>query len=78
MSRGLNKVMIIGHLGRDPEMRYIPSGHPVTAFSIATSRSWTTSDGEHHSETERFNVVTGDSLAEICKQLLSKSQQVYI
>ena len=46
MSRGLNKVMIIGHLGRDPEMRYTPSGRPVTTFSVATNRSWTTSDGE--------------------------------
>ena len=78
MSRGLNKVMIIGHLGRDPEMRYTPSGRPVTTFSVATSRSWKTSDGEQHSETEWFNVVAWGSLAEICKQYLSKGRQVYI
>ena len=75
MSRGLNKVMIIGHLGRDPEMRYTPSGRPVTTFSVATRKS---ADGEQHSETEWFNVVAWGSLAEICKQYLSKGRQVYI
>jgi single-strand DNA-binding protein len=78
MSRGLNKVMIIGNLGRDPEMRYTPSGKPVTTFSVATSRSWNTSEGEKREETEWFNVVAWSSLAEICKQYLSKGQQVYI
>ena len=78
MSRGLNKVMVIGHLGRDPEMRYTPSGRPVTTFTVATSRSWNTADSERHSETEVFNVVTWGNLAEICKQYLTKGQQVYI
>ncbi len=78
MSRGLNKVMIIGHLGRDPEMRYTPSGRPVTTFTVATSRTWNTSDGERHTETEWFNVVTWGNLAEICKQYLTKGQQVYV
>ena len=78
MSRGLNKVMIIGHLGREPEMRYTPSGRPVTTFSVATSRSWTTSDGERRNHTEWFNVVAWGSLAEICNQYLAKGQQVYI
>ena len=78
MSRGLNKVMIIGHLGRDPEMRYTPSGRPVTTFSVATTRNWNTADGEHRSETEWFNVVTWGNLAEICKQYLVKGKQVYI
>ena len=78
MSRGLNKVMIIGRLGRDPEMRYTPSGKPVTTYSVATSRSWNSSDGERHTETEWFNVVAWGSLAEICKQHLTKGQQVYI
>lgn len=78
MSRGLNKVMIIGNLGRDPEMRYTPSGRPVTSFSVATSRTWTTSDGERHTETEWFNVVAWGNLAEICKQYLSKGQRVYV
>jgi single-strand DNA-binding protein len=78
MSRGLNKVMIIGHLGRDPEMRYTPSGRPVTTFSVAVSRSWSSADGERHSETEWFNIVAWGHLAEICKQYLSKGKQVYI
>jgi single-strand DNA-binding protein len=78
MSRGLNKVQIIGHLGRDPEMRYTPSGRPVTTFTVAVSRSWNTVDGERHNETEWFNVVAWGNLAEICKQYLNKGQQVYI
>jgi single-strand DNA-binding protein len=78
MSRGLNKVMIIGRLGRDPEMRYTPSGKPVTTFVVATSRSWNTSDGQRRSETEWFNVVAWGNLAEICKQFLVKGKQVYI
>jgi single-strand DNA-binding protein len=78
MSRDLNKVMIIGHLGRDPEMRYTPSGRPVTTFTVATNRSWNTTDGERHNETEWFNVVSWGNLAEICKQYLNKGQQVYI
>jgi len=78
MSRGLNKVMIVGHLGRDPEMRYTPSGRPVTTFSVATNRSWTTSDGEKRTDTEWFNVVAWNKLAEICNQYLVKGQQVYI
>jgi single-strand DNA-binding protein len=78
MSRGLNKVLIIGRLGRDPEMRYTPSGRPVTTFSVATSRTWNTSEGERRTETEWFNVVAWGSLAEICKEYLTKGQQVYI
>lgn len=78
MSRGLNKVMIIGRLGRDPEMRYTPSGRPVTTFSVATSRSWNTSDGERRTETEWFNVVAWGSLAEICKQYLTENRLIYV
>jgi single-strand DNA-binding protein len=78
MSRGLNKVQIIGHLGKDPEMRYTPSGKPVTTFSVAVSRSWNSADGERHNETEWFSVVAWGNLAEICKQYLVKGQQVYI
>lgn len=70
--------MIIGHLGRDPELRYTPSGRPVTSFSVATSRTWTSSDGERREETEWFNVVAWGNLAEICKNHLSKGQQVYV
>lgn len=78
MGRGLNKVMIIGYLGRDPEMRYTPSGRPVTSFSVATSRTWTSAEGERREETEWFNVVAWGTLAEICKTHLTKNQQVYV
>ena len=76
--RGLNKVMIIGNLGRDPEMRYTSSGRPVTSFSVATSRSWTTAEGERRTETEWFNIVAWANLAEICNKYLKKGHQVYI
>jgi single-strand DNA-binding protein len=78
MARGLNKVMIIGSLGRDPELRYTPSGRPVASFSVATSRTWTSSEGERREETEWFNVVAWGNLAEICKTHLNKGQQVYV
>ena len=70
--------MVIGNIGRDPEMRYTPSGKPVTSFSLASSRSWTAPNGERREETEWFNVVTWGNLAEICNQKLFKSQQVYV
>jgi single-strand DNA-binding protein len=76
--RGLNKVMIIGNLGREPEMRYTPSGRPVTSFSVATTRSWTSGDGDRREETEWFNVVAWGNLAEICKQYLHKGHPVYV
>jgi single-strand DNA-binding protein len=78
MARGLNKVLLIGYLGCDPEMRYTPSGRPVTSFSLSTSRSWTSADGERREDTEWFNIVTWGNLAEICKQYLGEGQQVYI
>lgn len=75
---GLNKVMIIGNLGRDPEMRYTASGSPVTNFSVAVSRRWKSRDGEQKEETEWFNVECWDKLAEIANQYLTKGKQVYI
>jgi single-strand DNA-binding protein len=78
MARGLNKVIIIGNVGRDPEMRYTPSGRPVTSFSVATSRTWVSAEGERREETEWFNVVAWGNLAEICKAHLNKGQQVYV
>lgn len=78
MSRGLNKVIMIGNLGGDPEMRYTPSGKPLTKFRVATNRSWTDNDGQRHTETEWFNVVAWGKLAEICNQYLTKGQQVYV
>jgi single-strand DNA-binding protein len=78
MSRDLNKVMIIGNLGRDPEMRYTPAGKPVTNFSVGVTRQWTGSDGDHHEHTEWFNVVAWAGLAEICNQHLAKGDRVYL
>jgi single-strand DNA-binding protein len=78
MSRGLNRVLLIGHLGRDPETRTTPSGRPVTTFSLATSRSWHSQDGGRHDETEWFNIVAWGSLAEICQQHLRKGQRVFV
>lgn len=78
MTRGLNKVMLIGRLGQEPEMRYTPSGRPLTKFQLATNRSWKSVDGEKKTETEWFNVIAWGKLAEICNQYLSKGQQVYI
>ncbi len=78
MTRGLNKVMIIGNLGRDPEMRYTPSGKPVTSFSVAVSRSWVKPEGERSETTDWFNVVAWGRLAEICSQYLTKGSMVYV
>lgn len=78
MGRGLNKVLLIGNLGRDPEMRYTPNGRAVTSFSLATSRSWLTSNGERREATEWFNVVAWGNLAEICSQYLQRGSKVYV
>ncbi len=78
MSRGLNKVMVIGNLGRDPEMRHTQGGKAVTTFSVATSRTWVTSDGDRREATEWFNVVAWGQLAEICAQYLRKASRVYV
>ena len=78
MTKGLNKVMLIGNLGQDPEMRYTPSGRPLTKFQIAVDRRWKSADGEKKSETEWFNIVAWGKLAEICNQYLSKGRRVYI
>ncbi len=78
MRRGLNKVMIIGHLGRDPELRYTASGQVIATFPVVTTRYWNTSSGERRSETEWFQVVAWGNLAEICKQFLTKGERVYI
>ena len=78
MARGLNKVMLIGRLGQDPEMRYTPSGKPLTKFQIAVNRSWTSAENEKKTETEWFTIVSWGKLAEICNQYLKKGHQVYI
>jgi single-strand DNA-binding protein len=74
----LNKVIVIGHLGRDPEMRYTASGQSVTSFSVASSRRYTTSAGEQREETEWFTVNAWGRLAELCNQYLTKGRQVYV
>lgn len=78
MSRGLNKVMIIGNIGREPELRYTSSGKPVTSFSVAVSRRWVDSKGDRREETEWFNIVAWGNLAEICSQHIRKGRQVYV
>jgi single-strand DNA-binding protein len=78
MNKGLNKVMIIGWVDGDFEVRHTPSGRPVTSFSVATSRTWTSSDGDPHEETEWFNVVAWGGLADLCSQKLTRGQRVYI
>lgn len=75
---GLNKVMIIGNLGTEPEMRYTPNGNPVTSFRLATTRSYNTQDGERRQETEWFTVVTWNQLAEQCNQYLAKGRRAYV
>lgn len=75
---GLNKMTVIGNVGTDVEMRFTPSGAPVSSFRIATSRSYTTPDGEKKQETEWFDVVTWNRLAENCNQFLTKGQRAYV
>ena len=74
----MNKIIVIGNLGRDPEMRYTPNGQSVTSFSIASNRRYTTASGEQREETEWFNVNAWGRLAETCNQYLTKGQQVYV
>ncbi len=75
---GLNKVMVIGNLGKDPEMRYTADGNALTSFSVASSRNYTAKDGEKREETEWFSVVTWGKLAEQCSQFLQKGRKVYV
>jgi len=78
MSRSINQAIILGNLTRDPEMRYTPSGNPVTSFGVATNRSWKTQDGSVREESEFHNIVAWNKLAELCSQLLQKGTRVYI
>ena len=73
----LNKTTIIGNLGNDPELRFTPSGKPVCTFPVATNHVFTTPEGERKQETEWFNVVTWNKLAEQCNQFLNKGKLVY-
>lgn len=74
----LNKVLLIGNLTRDPELRYTPSGAAVCTFGIATNRFYVASDGAKKEETEFIKIVSWNKLAELCSQLLSKGRKVYV
>ncbi len=74
----LNKIILIGNVGTDPEMRFTPSGNPVTSFRLATNRVYTAPDGERRQETEWFTIVTWRKQAESCNQFLTKGQRVYV
>src|SRR5438552_7921214 len=78
MARGLNKVLLIGNLGKDPEMKYTPQGKPMTTFSVAVSRRRQTPDGEWKDETEWFRIIAWEKLAEQCNEYLRKGSKVYI
>jgi single-strand DNA-binding protein len=78
MAGSLNKVMVIGNVGRNPEMRYLQNGSPVTTFSVAAGRTWTTPEGERREETEWFNVVVWNKLAETVNQYVTKGRKVYV
>ena len=74
----LNKIMLIGNLGRDPEMSYTPSGSAVTKFSLAVNRNRKDKSGETQKETTWFNIVAWERLAETCNQYLHKGSKVYL
>jgi len=77
MAQGINKVILIGNLGRDPEIRYTQDGTAVANFTLATTESWT-KDGERTEHTEWHKIVAWRRLAEICGEYLHKGKQVYI
>ena len=76
--RGVNKVILVGNLGRDPEIRYTTGGQAVANFTIATSDSYTNKDGERQETTEWHRIVAWGRLAEICGEYLTKGRMVYI
>ena len=78
MAKSLNKVMLIGNLGKDPELRYTSGGVAVATFSLATNESWKDQDGNMQERTEWHNIVAWKKLAEICGEWLKKGKKVYI
>ena len=78
MAGSVNKVILIGHLGKDPELKYTPSGVPVAKFSVATTEVFKDKTGEQQKRTEWHNIVAWKRLAEICGEYLTKGKQVYI
>lgn len=77
-SRSLNRVILIGNLTRDPELKYTPSGTAVCTFGVATNRSWNTADGQVKEETQFHRIVAWQKLAELCGKLLTKGRKVYL
>jgi single-strand DNA-binding protein len=75
---GLNKVILIGNLGRDPELRYTQSGQAVANFTLATNESWTNRSGEREERTEWHRIVAWAKLAEFCGEYLAKGKQIYV
>ena len=75
---GLNRVQLMGYLGKDPETRYTPKGSAVCSFSVAVSRRWRGADGESKEATDWFNVEAWGKLGEICQKYLAKGRLVYI
>lgn len=78
MSRSLNKVMLIGNLGKDPELKYTPSGVAVATFSMATSEQWKDQEGNAQERTEWHNIVAWRKLAEIVGEYMKKGKKVYV
>ncbi len=77
-ARSLNKVILIGNLTRDPELRYTPQGTAVCTLGLATNRGWTTDQGEKKEETEFHRIVAWNKLAELCNQLCAKGRRIYV
>lgn len=77
-NRCVNKVILIGNLTRDPELRYTPEGVAVCTFGVATNRSWLTSDGQKKEEVQYHRIVAWQKLAELCAKLLVKGKKVYL
>ena len=76
--RDFNKVILIGNIGRDPEIRHSENGSTMTTFSLATNSTWVDKEGNRSERTEWHNIVAWNRLAEICKQIIGKSDQVFI
>jgi len=77
-SRSLNRVILVGNLTRDPELKYTPNGTAVCTFGVATNRSWTTADGQIKEDVQYHRIVAWQKLAELCGKLLSKGRKVYL
>ena len=77
-SRSLNRVLLIGNLTRDPELKYTPSGTAVCSFGVATNRSWKTAEGETKEDTQYHRIIAWQKLAELCGKLLTKGRKVYL